>query len=129
VQVIDVRDLAAWLVKLALEGPGGIFDATGPQTTLGELLERFRGESNLVWMDAQTVLDAGVGPWLELPLWLPDEEGWVLMSRDTSDAVAAGLTTRPLEDTWRDTLEWDASLPGERPTLSREKEAEVLRGR
>jgi 2'-hydroxyisoflavone reductase len=129
VQVIDVRDLAAWLVKLALEGPGGVFDATGPQTTLGELLERFRGDSSLVWMDAQTVLDAGVGPWMELPLWLPDEEGWILMSRDTSDAVAAGLTTRPLEETWRDTLAWDASVPGERPTLSREKEAEVLRRR
>jgi 2'-hydroxyisoflavone reductase len=127
VQVIDVRDLGAWLVKLALEGPGGVFDATGPQTTFGELVERFRGESNLVWVDGQTVLDAGVGPWLELPLWLPDEEGWPLMSRDTSDAVAAGLTTRPLEETWRDTLAWDASEPGDRPTLTRAKEAEVLR--
>lgn len=125
VQVIDVRDLAAWLVKLALEGPGGVFDATGPRTTFGELLERFRGDSNLVWVEAPD----GVQPWTELPLWLPDRDGWILMSRDTSEAVAAGLTTRPLEETWRDTLEWDASEPGERPTLTREKEAEVLRGR
>jgi 2'-hydroxyisoflavone reductase len=125
-QLIDARDLAPWLVRLALHGPGGTFDATSPQTTLGDVLERLRGGANLVWMDGQRVLDAGVEPWMELPLWLP-EDGWPLMERDVSAAVAAGLTFRPLEETARDTLAWDRAEPGERPTLAREKEAEILR--
>ena len=125
VQMVDARDLARWLVQLALHGPGGTFDATSPTTTLGEVLERLRGDATLVWVDGQQVLDAGVEPWMELPLWLP-EDGWPLMERDVSAAVAAGLTFRPLEETARDTLAWDRGEPGERPTLTREREAEVL---
>jgi 2'-hydroxyisoflavone reductase len=126
VQIVDARDLAAWLVRLALHGPDGTFDATGPQLTLRGLLDRLRGGTNLVWVDAQRVVDAGVQPWTELPLFLPDEDDWSLMQRDVSAAVAAGLATRPVEETARDTLEWDRSVPGDRPTLTREKEAAVL---
>jgi 2'-hydroxyisoflavone reductase len=122
VQVVDARDLAAWLVQLALHGPGGTFDLTGPQSTLGELLERLRGDARLVWVDSQAVLDAGVEPWTELPLWLPDRESWFLMQREVPGWAAA----RPLEETARDTLEWDRSVSGDRPTLTREKEADVL---
>ena len=125
VQVIDARDLALWLVKLALDGQGGTFDATGPETTLGDLLERMRGAANVVWVDEQRVLDAGVQPWTELPLWLP-RDGWPLMQRDASVALAAGLRHRPLEETVRDTYEWDRDTPGDRPTLTREKESEIL---
>jgi 2'-hydroxyisoflavone reductase len=122
VQIVDARDLAAWLVQLAANGPGGTFDATGPQLTLGELLEGLRGDARFVWVDSQTVLEAGVEPWTELPLWLPDRDSWFLMQRE----VPAWATTRPLEDTARDTYEWDREQPGDRPTLTREKEAEVL---
>jgi len=122
VQLIDARDLAAALVELALHRPGGTFDATGPQLTLGELLDRLRGDANLVWVDGRRVLDAGIQPWTELPLWLPDRDAWFLMQRD----VPAWLTTRPLEETARDTLAWDREQPGDRPTLTREKEAAVL---
>jgi 2'-hydroxyisoflavone reductase len=67
-------------------------------------------------------LDAGVEPWAELPLWLPDRESWFLMQREVPGWAAA----RPLEETARDTLEWDRSVSGDRPTLTREKEADVL---
>lgn len=126
VQLVDARDLATWLVQLALHGPGGTFDATSPATTLGDVLERLRGDATLVWVDGGQVKDAGVEPWMELPLWLP-EDGWPLMERDVSAAIAAGLTFRPLEETARDTYAWDRAEPGERPTLAREKEAEILR--
>jgi 2'-hydroxyisoflavone reductase len=121
VQVVDGRDLARWLVRLALHGPGGTFDATGPQLTLGEVLERLRGSSNLVWVEKPE----GVTPWTELPLWLP-EDGWFLMRRDVSAAQAAGLSCRLLEETARDTEAWDRGEPGDRPTLTREREAEIL---
>jgi 2'-hydroxyisoflavone reductase len=121
VQLIDARDLAAWLVRLAAHGPGGTFDATGPQRTLGDVLERLRGSSSLVWVEEPE----GVTPWTELPLWLP-ADSWFLMQRDVSAAQAAGLSCRRLEETARDTEAWDRGEPGGRPTLTREREAELL---
>jgi 2'-hydroxyisoflavone reductase len=49
------------------------------------------------------------------------------MSRaDISRAVDAGLRFRPLEQTVADTLAWDRTVPGDRPTLAPEKEREIL---
>ena len=130
--VADARDLGAWLVKLALEGPGGTFNATGPTEplTLAELLERARAavgsDANLLWTDSQRILDAGVQPWTELPLWLPSGEYAGMMRADVQPAVTAGLSFRPLEETVVDTLAWDRTVSGERQTLSDEREREIL---
>ena len=132
VQFVDARDLARWLVQLALEGPGGVFNATGPLEPLsfGALLERSRAalgsDARIVWTDDQRILDAGVQPWTELPLWLPDDAYAGMARADISRAVDAGLRFRPLEETVIDTLAWDRTMPGERPTLAPEKEAEIL---
>jgi len=54
------------------------------------------------------LLDFHVTPWVGLPLWIPaaeaDSAGFQLVSTDR--AQAAGLRTRPLADTVRDTAEW-----------------------
>jgi 2'-hydroxyisoflavone reductase len=132
VQFVDARDLAAWLVQLALEGPGGVYNATGPAEplTFAELLERSRAalgsDAAVVWTDAQRVLDAGVAPWTELPLWLPDPDYAGMSRANISRAVDAGLRFRPLEQTVADTLAWDRTVPGDRPTLASEKEREIL---
>ena len=131
VQFIDVRDLGAWLVHLAAERIGGVFIATGPSLPFGETLERIAAavgaDVRLVWVDAATLLAAGVEPWMELPLWLPKGDGYDGMQRaDISRALAAGLTFRPLEETARDTLAWSLEAGEQRPTLTREKEREVL---
>jgi len=131
-QFVDARDLAAWLVQLALHGPGGVFNGTGPAEplTLGELLERMRAatgsDAQIAWTDDQVVLDAGVQPWTELPLWLPDDDYAGMALADISRAVDAGLRFRPLEETVLDTLAWDRTVPGERPTLSPAREREIL---
>jgi 2'-hydroxyisoflavone reductase len=132
VQFVDVRDLGAWLVKLALEGPGGVFNATGPAEPLSfvELLDRMSttigSDANLVWTDEQRILAADVQPWTELPLWLPGSKHAGMARADISRALAAGLTFRPLEETVADTLAWDRTVPGDRPTLRAEKEQEIL---
>jgi 2'-hydroxyisoflavone reductase len=132
VQFVDARDLAAWLVRLALEGPGGVFNATGPaeRLTFAELLDRARttigSDANVLWTEEQRVLDAGVQPWTELPLWLPGTDYAGMARADISRAVAAGLRFRPVEETVLDTLAWDRSVPGDRPTLAADKEAEIL---
>ncbi|HEY2541903.1 MAG TPA: hypothetical protein VGH92_02510, partial [Gaiellaceae bacterium] len=129
VQLIDARDLGAFLVRLAEDRTSGVFNATGPAEpmTLGEALARSGGGS-LVWVDDQTLLDAGVGPWMELPLWLPGDEYAGLLRADISRALAAGIEFRPLEETARDTLAWSKEAGELRPTLSREKEHELLAG-
>jgi nucleoside-diphosphate-sugar epimerase len=127
VQLIDARDLGAFLVRLAEDGTGGIFNATGPAQplTLGETLER-SGGGDLVWVEDQTLLDAGVQAWMELPLWLPGDDHAGMLQADVSRALTAGLTFRPLEETARDTLAWSLEAGEQRPTLSREKERELL---
>ena len=132
VQFVDARDLAAWLVRLALEGPGGVFNATGPAEplTFAELLDRARAaigsDANVVWTEEQRVLDAGVEPWTELPLWLPGTDYAGMARADINRAVGAGLAFRPLEETVLDTLAWDRGVPGDRPTLAAEKEEAIL---
>jgi 2'-hydroxyisoflavone reductase len=130
VQIVDARDLGAFLVHLAEMGTSGIFNATGPAEplTLGETLRRIAPDADLVWIDDQTLLDAEVGPWMELPLWLPGDDYAGMLRADISRALAAGIAFRPLEETARDTLAWSREAGEQRPTLSREKERELVDG-
>jgi len=134
VQLVDARDLGAWLVQLAERGPGGALNATGPAAplTLGELLEEANraigAGARLVWIDDARLLDAGVGPWMELPLWLPGDEYAGMLRADNRRAVEAGLRFRSVAQTALDTLAWSREVGEQRPTLSREKERELLAG-
>ena len=54
--------------------------------------------------------ELGVGAWMgpaSLPLWIDDPEWRGFATMDTSRARAAGLVTRPLEQTLRDTLAFE----------------------
>lgn len=134
VQVIDVRDLATWIVDLAESRTHGTFDATGRVTTRGALLDGVAtgvgAVASYTWVDPEFLARQQVEPWAgprSLPVWLPLPELAGLMTHDVSAAFAAGLRTRPLADTARDTLAWlrthpDAAVTG----LTRAEEAEVL---
>jgi nucleoside-diphosphate-sugar epimerase len=132
VQLIDVRDLGAWLVALADSGANGVFNATGPAEplTLGDALDRIAAavgfSGRLVWVEDGALAAAGVRPWSELPLWLPGAEYDGLLRADVTRAVAAGLAFRPLEETARDTLAWSRDAGEQRPTLTREQERRIL---
>ena len=134
VQFVDARDLGAWLVRLAAGGPGGVFNATGPAEplTLGALLDEANAAigagATLHWTDDQRILDAEVQPWMELPLWIPGDEYRGLQQADIRRALDAGLAFRPVRETVLDTLAWSREAGEQRPTLSREREREILAG-
>ncbi len=131
-QVIDVRDLAGWTIRLIENQTPGVFNATGPEypLTFGAMLDTCRdaagSDAQLVWASANFLKSHEVAPWSELPLWMPGEAwGTVSIQR----ALNAGLTFRPLLDTVRDTLDWVRQEP--RPELLQaglkpEREAELL---
>ena len=133
VQFVDVRDLAAFALRLAASDLSGPVNATGPaeRLTLGEAIPRMAAalgaDCRLHWIDGRTLVDEGVDPWMELPLWLggdPDFAG--MLEADVSRALANGLELRPLEETTRDTLAWAETVEPPRETLSRACERELL---
>jgi 2'-hydroxyisoflavone reductase len=135
VQVIHARDLADWIVDAAERRLGGTFNAVSPPLTMEETLETCRrvagAEAEIVWVDPEFLLEQEVGEWMELPLWLHEEQYRSMLDTHVERALAAGLRIRPLEETVRDTLDWvrDGLAPIEPPAgLDREKEQRVLDG-
>jgi len=136
VQLIDARDLAEWNVRLVEERVTGVFNATGPDHTLTmrALLETCKevsgSDARFVWLDEAFLLAQGAGPWIELPLWLPETSEYAgFMCLDISKALAAGLRFRPLAETVRETLAWDQLLPADaarRAGMTPAREAELL---
>lgn len=135
VSFIDVRDLAEWVVRSIEANRTGVFNAKGPDypLTMEHLLEVCRSVSGsgarFVWVSERFLLESGVRPWSEVPLWIPEEyDGHRHV--DFSKALASGLTFRPLAVTVRDTLAWDRARAPDtelRAGLSRERENELLR--
>ncbi len=137
VQVIDVRDLAEWIVTLAQRRTAGTFDAVGPSVPLGRLLDDVAAGVGVTpafrWVARAALEAAGVVPWAgprSVPLWLPRPEFDGMLAHDDAPARAAGLRTRPVADTARDTLAWLRATPGATVTgLTAAEEAAVLAGR
>ncbi len=132
-QVIDVRDLAEWILDASERRLAGTFNAIAPPTTIGDVVEtchRVAGsDAEIVWVDSEFLVEHGVGEWMELPLWLSDPAYRSMQQTPGGRASAAGLEHRPLEGTVRDTLAWvqGGAAPSEPPAgLDSAKEQQVL---
>lgn len=115
-QLIDVRDLAAWLRAAAAAGVPGAIDAVGPSMPLSRHLSiaaAVAGHSGgIVAADPEWLQRKDVMPWAgprSLPLWLPGQAFAGFAARTGLAARAAGLQTRPLHETLADTLAWEAA--------------------
>lgn len=135
VQFIDGRDLGAWTVRMVEKGAAGVYNATGPQggVSMGDMLATCRrvaqNDARFVWVEEGFLLEQDVQPWSDLPLWLTGEDAVGFGSVSVEKAVGAGLRFRPLEETARDTLQWERERPAEhawRAGLSAEREGELL---
>lgn len=127
VQVIDVRDLASWILDAAQARTTGAFDAVGETMPLARLLDEVAAgvgaEPTFTWVDSDFLAEQGVEPWAgegSIPLWLPRPEHDGMMSHSPRPAIEAGLRPRPVAETARDTLGEVAIGIGE------EREREVL---
>ncbi|MEO5661815.1 MAG: epimerase [Nocardioides sp.] len=127
VQVIDVRDLAAWILDACAARTTGVFDGVGEIMPIAQLLDEVAAgvgaTGTFTWVDSGFLEEQGVEPWAgqaSLPLWLPRPEYDGMMSHDPRPAIDAGLRLRPVADTARDTL--DEVAIGISPV----REAEIL---
>jgi 2'-hydroxyisoflavone reductase len=99
IQYLDARDLAAFLLRLTIDGPGGAFNAVSSTTTMAELADAWRS----------AVPDA-------LPVdWDPAVDRFHLPHDGSNDgtfqlsnarALAAGLRLRPAADSARACVDW-----------------------
>jgi 2'-hydroxyisoflavone reductase len=125
-QVIDARDLAAFMLALVEHDAAGTFNACSAagQWTFADLVAVLANGDEPraidaveppaaaavepVWIDDAALLAHEVQPWVGLPLWIPasDRESAGFMEFDCSRAAAAGLRTRPLAATVGDTAAW-----------------------
>lgn len=143
-QYVDVRDMAEWIlgsVERELSGPYNMISPQG-HATMGSLLDacvQVTGAAvQLRWTEAKVILEAGIEPWTQLPVWVPAGSDMHdhLHSADVSRAVATGLTCRPVEETVADTWRWLQDIGGTAPMradrtpkgLDPEVESKVLRG-
>lgn len=138
-QVIDVRDLTAWMMNLVESRTSGYFNADSPPGafTMGELITASQratpgAATTVTWVPEDFLAAHWKPEELDLPPWSPvkgDTAGAALTS--VQPAVKAGRS-RPLEITVRDTLAWFQTLPAERQSklragLDPHKEADTLR--
>lgn len=126
-QVIDVGDLATWLLDLAEARTVGVLDAVGQPMALEEMLGQVAAGvgvvPDLTWVDAAFLEEHGVVPWMgegSLPLWLPRPDYDGMLAHDPGPAVTAGLRLRPIADTAPRCL--DSPVVA----LTAEREAEIL---
>jgi 2'-hydroxyisoflavone reductase len=147
-QLVDARDLAAFMLDCGDQVTAGTFNATAPvaNTTMGGWLQDCAdvagSGARLVWVDDDVLLAYDVAPWTELPLWMPmgsgDADADHVWTVDASRAAAAGLRCRPVRESVADTWAWMRSggLPPARPAhdlpahgIDPEKERRILAAR
>ncbi|MFC9509977.1 SDR family oxidoreductase [Streptomyces sp. NPDC057002] len=141
-QYVDVRDLAEWILLAAERELSGPFNLAGPQghATMGELLDACvrvtGGGAEPRWTEPEVILEAGIEPWTQLPVWVPPGSDLhdALHRADVSRAVESGLSCRPVAETVTDTWNWLQDIGGTAPQrpdrprsgLDPEVEAKVL---
>lgn len=122
VALIDVEDLAAWILRCAEQRITGVFNAAGTPHVLRDVVDASiditRSTARPRVVDDATLDECGISPWAgpaSLPLWV-SWEGWRYVNIvDSSRALAQGLNRRPLRDTLIAALRTEESRRTPRP--------------
>ena len=125
VRFSDARDIAAWMVGMLDAGTSGTYNAVGPRrdVPIAKVLDACRiaangeggeeaGSVEMAWVAEEFLREQlRETPEEERPLWFPEDQ-IPFEKVDSSRALAAGLTFRPVYGTARDTLARVRSRPG-----------------
>lgn len=147
VQMVDVRDLAAFVIDAADKRISGPFNVVAPPMAFGEMLnviqQTLGNVATPVWVNADFLKAKGVGPYFDMPMWWPPRNdydvnvpsglgGGVGAFRVSGEkARRAGARYRPLAETTRDLHAWYVKEFGTwpetgRPGLTTARERTVL---
>lgn len=104
VQILDVRDLADFILDRAAAGTPGVLNATGDSVPLGQLLttaaHAIDADASFLFPGDDFLARSGLTPMSQLPLWVP-EKGYPGFFRVSSArAKHLGLRPRPMADTF-----------------------------
>jgi 2'-hydroxyisoflavone reductase len=117
IQIIDVRDLADWIVHCLEFRVVGVFNATGPARALSMramvagVRKGTKSKAAFVWLGNDFLKAQGVGD-EQFPLYAPPRGETAGFHRcNIARALANGLKFRPVADTASATLAWYLSLP------------------
>lgn len=136
VQIIDVRDLAEFMMRLLEEERGGVYNVAGPRTTLTmphfveQARDALNAKATFVQVDDYAFLEKhGIVEAIPWALLAGNDDG--MMSIRNDRAVGVGLQFRPLATTVRDTLAWWLTVPQARRdkprfTITEEQERTAL---
>lgn len=135
-QLIDVRDLADFIITLIENDVSGVFNATGPDTPLsfGLLLDTCKlvsaSDAKFKWANLDFIKQNNIAPWSDLPAYVPDVADDIGFAQiDISKALNAGLKFSSISNTVKDTLTWINELPNDyqlKAGLNKEREKELL---
>lgn len=123
VQMVDARDLGAFVTRMADERVTSAFTAVRATMSFGETLSAIAKGLNStiqpVSVDADWLNNKGIRRYFGLPLWYPPRNDYVVPNMPSglgggvgafrmsgAKAARAGLTHRSVADTARDTLAW-----------------------
>jgi 2'-hydroxyisoflavone reductase len=133
-QVVDVRDLAAFTIDHLEAGTNDVYGVVGPADPvtwdgfIATAVAAGGAAPDVTWVgEAFAKERTGDDLESELPLWDIDVQG--LHRYDLSRATGAGLRNRPFGETVADTLAWDRTRDQDVPMragLTPEREAELL---
>ncbi|WP_329086588.1 MULTISPECIES: NAD-dependent epimerase/dehydratase family protein [unclassified Streptosporangium] len=131
IQVIDARDMAAWIVSMVEETHPGTFHAVSPPPpfSFGDMLEAIAAEvgppgTTLTWVGQDFLLAEGETG-RSLPLWSEGDPWMSVNTADPAAARAAGLEPRPLGQSIREIREAESSFSTD-ATLTPARETELL---
>jgi 2'-hydroxyisoflavone reductase len=136
IQIIDVRDLANFVVDCVEKKISGVYNTVTPvgSYTMGDLMNDSMAvtgvEMTPVWVSNKFIADHEFED--AIPIWSsPEGETRNVASVSGERAFARGLTTRPPRETCRDAVSWWKTLPAERQQnmqagLAADKESQLI---
>ena len=123
VQLIDVKDLSIWILKMMEDKNTGTYNVTGKSMALLDLFTKIRettgSDAKFNWAEEKILLENNIAPWTEMPLWIPNitplgpdhQEPWKGAFHINIDkAIQSGLDFRPIEETIREVHGWIQTL-------------------